>query len=337
MRAFSAFLSISYAYIRVAKVNMTKSPKIAFVTGASGFVGANLVRALLKRDFSVHVLLRPSSKTWRLEEVLSQLTRHDGDLSDGDSIRQIIEQIKPDAVWHLATYGSYPKDTDAEHLLDVNIAGTHRLLEACRGVKNLSRFVYTGSSSEYGLRKEPMQEDMLPQPNTLYGLTKASGTLLSQYFHRVHGIPAVIVRPFSVYGPWEEPGRLFPDIITALLHDKSPALANLDAVRDYVYVEDFVDVLIRAAEEPEAIGKIFNVASGKETTVKNVFEVIAQVVGSKVLPHYGEVAPRSYDAVNWVGNASKAQKILSWSPAHSLEEGAAKTVSWFREHLGYYG
>jgi nucleoside-diphosphate-sugar epimerase len=316
---------------------MMENKKTAFVTGASGFVGANLVRVLLRRDYSVHVLLRSSSKTWRIDEVLQKLTRHNGDLADGDSIRQIIEKIQPDVVFHLATYGAYPKDTDVERLLDINIAGTERLLLACRGVKDLSRFVYTGSSSEYGLRKEPMREDMLPEPNTLYGVTKASGTMLCEYFHRVHGIPTVVMRPFSVYGPWEEPGRLFPDIITALLKDKSPSLANPDAVRDYVYVEDFVDALIRAAEAPEAIGKIFNVAGGKETPVQKVFKTLAHVIGSKIAPHYGEVAPRSYDAVNWVGNTSKAKKVLGWSSTHSLKEGAAKTVSWFREHLGDYG
>ena len=316
---------------------MMKSKKTAFVTGSSGFIGANLVRALIKRDFSVHTLLRPSSKTWRIEEVLPQLMRHDGDLSDGDSIRQIIKKIKPDLVFHLATYGAYPKDTDAERLFDVNIVGTHRLLEACRDIENLSRFMYAGSSSEYGLQKEPMQEDMLPEPNTLYGLTKASGTMLCQYFHRVHGTPTVVLRPFSVYGPWEESGRLFPDIITALLKDKSPALANPDAVRDYIYVEDFVDVLMRAAEESKAVGQIFNAAGGRETSVRKIFETIAHVIGSKATPRYGAAASRSYDAVNWVGNTSKAQNVLGWSPAHSLEEGAAKTVLWFREHLGDYG
>ena len=315
---------------------MTKNKKTAFVTGASGFVGANLVRALLERGFSVHVLLRLSSPTWRLEEILPKLTRHDGDLADDGSTTRIVEKIQPDVVFHLATYGAYPKDTDAERLLDVNVAGTHRLLLACRGAKNLSRFVYTGSSSEYGLQKEPMREDMLPKPHTLYGVTKASGTMLCEYFHRVYGIPTVVLRPFSVYGPWEESGRLFPDIITALLKNKSPALAIPDAVRDYVYVEDFVDVLIRAADASEAVGKIFNVAGGKEMSVQKVFETIARVIGSEVLPRYGAAAPRHYDAVAWVGDASKAHKVLGWTPAHSLEEGVTKTVLWFREHLGDY-
>ena len=307
-----------------------------FITGAAGFIGANLARHLLQMGCEVHVLLRPQSRTWRLDDILSELNCHAGDLTNKEELSQLVRATRPEYVWHLATYGAYPFQTDARNILETNILGTCNLLTACENLEHLQRLVYMGSSSEYGKKSGAMREDMLLDPATLYGIAKATATMLCVYFHKEKKLPTTVLRPFSVFGPYEEPGRLFPDVVTALLRGQSPRLANPDATRDFVYVDDVLDALLLAAQAPKVIGEVCNVSSGKETSIRQIFEIAKRVTASSIHAAFGTAAPRVYDASMWVGDATKAVEVLGWEPKHTLENGISKTIAWYREHLDFY-
>ena len=181
------------------------------ITGASGFVGANLTRRLLHDGHEVHALLRPEHQPWRLADVTS-LHRHSVDLTNPGEVQQAVRRIHPDWVFHLAAYGAYSSQTGFARMLDINLTGTAALLDACAEA-GVEAFVYTGSSSEYGYKDHPPREDELLEPNSHYAITKAAATHYCQFVARKHDVNAIAVRLYSIYGPYEDPSRLLPTLI----------------------------------------------------------------------------------------------------------------------------
>ena len=152
------------------------------ITGATGFINANLSRKMLKEGHSAYVLLRKQSNLQRIQDVLPDLNVLEADLLDFETLREGIHKIGPDYIFHSATYGSYPDDQQDEDLIvQTNVVGTYNLLKAANEI-SYKCFIYTGSSSEYGFKDKPMAETDLLEPESLYGVSKASATLLCQMF-----------------------------------------------------------------------------------------------------------------------------------------------------------
>ena len=179
------------------------------VTGASGFVGSRLVRRLVKTGADVHVFLRSSSDTRRLGDVPGHMERHGADLTDPSSLRTTVRRVRPRTVFHCASWGGHPGQTDAAAIFGTNLVGTFHLLAACEEA-GFDRFVHIGSSSEYGMKTAPMSEEDEPAPVDAYGASKAGATLWCRAAAISRGLPIVTLRLFSPYGPWDDPARLSP-------------------------------------------------------------------------------------------------------------------------------
>ena len=149
--------------------------KRCLITGASGFVGANLARRLLRGGHETHVFLRPEHRSWRLDEIASHLHAHPVDLTNRDEVRQAVHLIRPDWVFHLAAHGAYSTQTGFARMVDVNLMGCVSVLDACVDA-GVEAFIYTGSSSEYGYKDHPPREDEILEPNSHYAITKAAAT-----------------------------------------------------------------------------------------------------------------------------------------------------------------
>ena len=135
-----------------------KNKRTIFVTGAGGFIGANLTRKLLKQNFDIHILSRTKNISWRLKEIEDQITIHHGDLMDFASLKKALRKIQPAYIIHLATYGAYPFQTEIDKIVSINIEGTKNLLKASNNIPYRC-FINTGSSSEYGFKDKPMKQD----------------------------------------------------------------------------------------------------------------------------------------------------------------------------------
>jgi nucleoside-diphosphate-sugar epimerase len=298
--------------------------KRCLITGASGFVGANLVRRLLRDGHEVHVLLRPEHQGWRLLEIASSLRSHSVDLVDRKQVGETIRGIRPEWVFHLAAYGAYPAQTGFPRMVDINVTGTAALLDACSEVE---AFVYTGSSSEYGYKDHPPREDEIVEPNSHYAITKAAATHYCQFMARKTGVNAMSVRLYSIYGPFEEPSRLIPTLIAYGLHRKLPPLVSPATARDFVYVDDAVDALIAVAQAVRP-GAVYNLCSGVQTSLATVVETARKLMGIAVEPVWSSMQQRSWDTDVWVGSPEAMAKDIGWRSKIDFASGLQRTIDW---------
>jgi UDP-glucose 4-epimerase len=304
--------------------------KRCFITGASGFVGANLVRRLLADGHQAHVALRPGHQPWRLQEIASSLQVHSVDIANADQVRQAIQQLRPEWVFHLAAYGAYSSQTGLARMVDVNVKGTAALLDACSET-GVEAFVHTGSSSEYGYKDHAPHEDEVLEPNSPYAITKAAATHYCQFAARTTGINAIAVRLYSIYGPYEEPARLIPTLVAHGLRGLLPPLVSPATARDFVYVDDAVDALVQIAQKARTPGVIYNLCSGIQTTMATVVATARQLMGIAVEPVWSTMQQRSWDTDIWIGSPEKLARAIGWRTTISFEAGLQKTIDWSRK------
>lgn len=308
------------------------------LTGATGFVGANLARRLLREGHDVHLLVRPQHAAWRIREIRSHVRIHSAALNQPLSLQRTLKNIRPEWIFHLAAYGAYSTQNDAQTIFQTNILGTHNLLEACARI-GFDAFIHAGSSSEYGYQDHAPKESAPALPNSLYALSKLSATQLCRYFAVKNRLSISTLRLYSVYGPYEEPTRLIPTLIVQGLKGKFPPLVNPRIARDFVYSEDVCDAFLRAAEvQSKEWGAVYNVGTGIQTTLGQVVQVAKKVFSIKDKPRWESMPNRSWDTTCWIANPSKIQKQLRWSAGLSFASGLERTVEWLRTStwLPYY-
>ncbi len=309
--------------------------RISLVTGISGFIGANLARALLVRGDEVHGIVNSSVHLIKIKDILKDIQLHVADITDAVKIKGIVEKIKPNHVFHLVHYGGNGGQNDAEKTRKVIIEGSAALYQACADLPDLKSIVNAGSSSEYGKRDEPMRENMILLPNTDYGLAKAWVTQYGQHLFREKNLPVITARLFSVYGSFEHRNRFMTEVILSCLKKESPKLANPKTARDFVFIDDVVEALILISEKGIP-GEIYNVGTGEQRTLEEAAEIIALNTGFKKKLVWGSMKGRSFDTTNWRADISHTEQQLGWKAKTSLEEGIKKDVAWFRKNLRLY-
>jgi dolichol-phosphate mannosyltransferase len=303
--------------------------KRCLITGASGFVGANLARRLLAGGHETHVLLRPEHQAWRLRDIAGELRPHLVDLADRELLRRVVREIRPEWVFHLAAYGAYSTQTGFDRMIEVNVTGTASLLDVCSEA-NVAAFVYTGSSSEYGYKNHAPHEDELVEPNSHYAISKAAATHYCQFVGRKTGSNIASVRLYSIYGPYEDPARLIPTLVEHGLRGKLPRLVSPGTARDFVYVEDAVEALIAVAERGDRPGAIYNLCSGVQTTLGVVVDTARKLMAIPVEPVWSSMAARSWDTDIWVGSPELMAHEIGWRASIGFEVGLQRTIEWYR-------
>ena len=305
--------------------------KRAFVTGAGGFVGANLVSRLLRDGHEVHVLLREPN-SWRLDEIAKDLRIHLGDLRNAEQLTPMIATVRPEWIFHLAAYGAYSWQTEFSAMIETNIIGTMNLLNACL-TNGFAAFVNAGSSSEYGFKEHAPSETEFLEPNSNYAVTKASATLFCRSVAQARQAPVRTLRLYSAFGPYEEPRRLIPALCVHGLRDELPKLASPDVARDYIYIDDVVEAFLAAATQTtEETGGVYNLGMGKQTSLREAVDVARRVMNISANPAWSSMANRQWDTDRWVADNTKIQRELQWQPRVTFEEGLRKLIDWFREY-----
>lgn len=302
------------------------------ITGGTGFIGANLARKFLELGHDVHLIVRDTSDFKRLEPIKGEFGLHIIEITEAEAVNKFVSGLKPEIILHCATYGAYPgKQADVRATVLTNVLGTINLLNACAEV-GFKCFVNTGSSSEYGEKDHPISEKDVLEPNNLYGVTKAAGTLYAQFLAKKSDLPIVTLRLFSPYGYFEEDGRLMPNLIRAAIENKKFSAPSPSLVRDFVFIEDVLGAYLKAVDNIDRVkGRILNIASGKQYSIAEVVDTVEKIFNKKIGVSYGEIATRQYEPKMWQADISEAKKMLSWEPKNSLKEGLGKFMDWLQK------
>jgi len=304
--------------------------KRVVVTGGAGFIGSHLSEELVNRGYQVDII--DNLFTGRMENINSLLLKADatlikGNILDAPFIRRALHEA--DLVFHQAAVTSVPYSIrDPEKTNHTNISGTLNVLLAAReqGVKKV---IYASSSSVYGDTSVlPKVEDMIPNPQSPYALTKLTGEYYCQVFQQVYGVPTVCLRYFNVYGPRQNPNSeyaaVIPKFITSINNGKAPTIyGDGEQSRDFTYVKDVVEANILAAES-DATG-VFNIGSGESTTINQLATLCSKLLGKDDINPIHE-SPRLGDVKDSLANITKA-KAFCYNPKYSLEEGLRETIA----------
>ena len=306
------------------------------VTGGAGFIGSHLAEELLRRGHRVRVADSFITGKRANLDVIKAAEFLEGDLADLPFAAQAVAGM--DYVLHQAAIPSVPRSVDDPVTSNrANITATINTLWAAKDA-GIKRLVYAASSSAYGNTPTlPKREDMPTHPLSPYALQKLVGEQYCQLFTSLYGFETVGIRYFNVFGPRQDPGSPYSGVIsqfaTALLAGRQPTIyGDGGQTRDFTYVANVVDGVLRACDAPKASGEVINVATASRISLNDLVRVMNSLIGSNVTPIYKE--PRAGDVRDSQADISKAKALLGYEPSIPLEEGLKLTLDWFRQGAG---
>jgi nucleoside-diphosphate-sugar epimerase len=264
------------------------------ITGIRGLIGSHLKTACEALGYTVHGTTRADS----IESTLN-----------------LLRQVSPSYIFHTAA-----ELVDESKMFCTNVSLTHAILHYCKNVKqSLKRLVIIGSSSEYGRKPEPMAEHMSLEPETMYEGTKAAATMLARSFSISYGIPILVIRPFTVYGPGEKPSKFIPLLLA--LPDK---VRLSEGAHDYVYIDDFVRILLEIISSCKSLFDIVNIGTGKQTSNLEVVRTVERITGHIFYMEPAQGKP--YDSSSWVCDTEYLRTTYGLITNTSLEDGLKSTI-----------
>ena len=309
-----------------AKVKRLQGPML--VLGASGFIGANLLRTLSRyRDDVYGTASRLPA--WRLEDLRSEniiVT----DLLVDSNLDAMLDNVKPRTVFDCVGYGGYSFETDAGLIYETNFNLISRLLGRLER-RTIACYVHAGSSSEYGDNASRPREDSPTFPNSHYAVSKAATANLIHFFGKKRKLPCVNLRLYSVYGPLEDSSRLIPNLIRSGLAGEYPELVDPRVSRDFVYVDDVTDAFVTIAGDVDDrnFGESFNIGTGAKTTIGDLAVIARDLFGLEQEPRY-TMPNREWDLSDWYSDPSKVSERFGWQARTQVREGLSLTIEWYR-------
>ncbi len=302
------------------------------VTGGGGFIGSNLVNALLDRGDSVRLLDNFSTgRRINIADRLDRIEVLEGDIRSYHIVREAVAGV--DVIFHEAALPSVPrsvKDPITTHEVGVN--GTLNILQAAREC-GARRVVFASSSSVYGDTPTlPKHEEMMPSPLSPYAVSKLAGEHYCQVFHRLYGLETVVLRYFNVFGPRQDPNSQYsaviPKFISSLMRGERPTIyGDGTQSRDFTYVANVVHANLLAATRDGVAGKVFNAACHDRISLNDLVTALNEALGTDVRPIYAE--PRLGDIKHSFASIDKFQEATGYQPEVSFHEGIRRTVEWF--------
>jgi nucleoside-diphosphate-sugar epimerase len=302
------------------------------VTGAHGFIGSHLTRALLARGYEVGILAREASDLSRIRGLEGSIFSHAADLRDPASVQKAVEEARPDAVIHLATYYAVEhRPEEVGVMMDTNVKGTIALLEASRD-RGISLFLNMSTCAVYRERNSPLEETDPVSPQNLYALTKLQAEDACRFYNDRLGVPAATLRLFPPYGPADNDRRLIPYVIRSLLAGQDVQLTTGTQRWDFVYVDDVVAALLAALGRPEKTvsAGTLNVGTGNPVSVQDLVTRVHEMLGSEGNLLWGAIPHRTNEVWYNSGSPEKIRSVLGWTPETSLDEGLRRTIAWVK-------
>lgn len=301
------------------------------LTGATGFIGSELLPKLIKEGYEVHTLERYVTGRYSL----GAAETHYANLQDRPAVYDVVRQVKPDYVIHLAAVTAVSFSYDHyDEITSVNYLGSVNLAEACRKECNIKAFITAGTSEMYGMylqdRRKKLSEDDPLIPNSPYAVAKAAFGSYLRYMQMAYGFPFIEMRPFNTFGRRNNTHFFIERAVTQMLGSREARLGDKSAIRDWLYVDDHCDAYLKALKAPNALGESINLCTGIGYTTEETAMIIAGMTGFKGAIRWGTNPPRPLDAKILIGSNAKAKKLLGWEPKCYLQEGLRKTIGYWK-------
>lgn len=312
---------------------MNFKEKRVLVTGGAGFIGSEVVSQLIKSGAMVTVLDNFSSGKKHYLPKNKNMKIVKGDIRDEKIVARVIKD--QEAVVNLAALPFipdsyfYPGD-----FFSVNTIGSVNMLWNSIKSKTTDLFIHISTSEVYGSAQTvPMNENHPTAPHSTYAVSKLAADRAAFTLHKENGFPVVVIRPFNSFGPRFTEPYIIPEIMNQILRgNKELTLGNIHSSRDFTFVEDTANGILRCLQEKKAIGEIINIGSGKEISIHDLAKKIAKISKKKIKIKYDESRERPYDVNRLLADNSKARKILKWRPKISVEKGLAMTYKWAQKN-----
>lgn len=310
--------------------------KAALVTGGAGFIGSALVRGLLQEGVERVVVIDnlAAGKEENLRGIDQPVEFHQLDVRDYESIAPLFSGI--DVVFHEAGLASVPRSIEDPVLAhDINLGGT---LNVCLAAQRhgVRRVVYAASSAAYGDSPElPKKETLPPQPKSPYGAQKLAGEYYGQVFWEAFGLETVSLRYFNAFGPRQDPASPYSGVLSlfssCLLEERAPTInGDGEQSRDFIYVDDVVQLNLLAARSPQAPGKVYNGGTGQRHSLNKTWSLMQKLAGADLPAKYGP--PRAGDVRHSQADISAARNDLGFEPKIDFEEGLRRTLEWYQKN-----
>lgn len=316
---------------------MNVKRKNILITGATGFIGSNLVRYFLDKQARVSIFKRKKSNPWRIIDIKNRFISYDINLLNYADVKRAVKLIKPEIVIHAATYGGHLTQRNTSLIFKTNFDATVNLLDT--SIKSgIGIFINSGSSSEYGLKNCPIKETDALEPVTPYGISKAAAAIYCQHRSKKSGIPVVTLRLFSPYGYYDDINRAVSSFILSCLRKVPPNVIYPNSVRDFIFIEDVMEAYGNVLRHRSNLsGEIFNIGSGKQFSVKDLAVKIMKLTNINArLSCQNKNKYLLTEPKTWVADRSLSFRKLGWKPKFNIEEGLSKTTDWFRSNIGLY-
>ncbi len=315
--------------------------KNVFITGADGFIGGWIAKTLVERGANVVVVVRdprPSSAL-TLHNIKDKVTIVYGDICDYKLMRRIFNEYEIEYCFHLAAQPLVQLANNSPlSTFETNIKGTWTILEALRNVapKNFKAMVIASTDKAYGTHEQlPYTEESELRGIYPYDASKVCADVIARCYATMYKMPIAVTRKANIYGGGDMNfSRLVPDTIRSLITGKELIIrSDGSPQRDFLYIEDAVDGYLTLAEHIDRVkGEAFNFSSGEPISVLDLMKAIIRVYGKEVIPKILGDARGEID-VQYLAN-QKAANVLGWHPKHTLDQGIAKSIAWYKNHFG---
>lgn len=308
------------------KIHRVQGPIL--ILGASGFVGANLMRLIARYR---HDVFGSASRlpAWRIEGIPSHHVRA-VDLLVDSNLDMLLEETRPRTIFDCIAYGAYSFEDAPALVYHTNFTFATRLLPRLLE-RSTHCYVHAGSSSEYGDNAAGPAETAAMAPNSDYAVSKVAAASLIYFYGKKKHLPCANLRLYSVYGPLEDSSRLIPAVVARGIEGGYPEFVRADISRDFLYTDDACEAFIDTALNlrPEDYGESFNIGTGHKTTIGELAHVARGVFGIREVPTFS-MPERRWDVSDWYADIRKARQRLQWQPRTTLADGLRMTADWYR-------
>jgi CDP-glucose 4,6-dehydratase len=314
--------------------------KNILVTGADGFIGSHIAKALVEKGANVTTIIRDIKKSSNLDvlNIKNKVNILHGDLTDLHDCERALNEYDVDFVFHIAAQAIVgPANRSPLSTFESNIKGTWNILEVCRLSKTFKGLIVASSDKAYGQQKHlPYTEESPLNGYYPYDASKAAAEILARSYFMTYHLPLAITRNANTYGPGDlNFSRIIPDVITTILKGERPVIrSDGTPERDYMYIKDAVNAYLALAENlhrKEILGEAFNFGTGKPVKVIDLYNKIIKLMGKdtkpKILGEAKNEIDRQYLSIE------KAKRLLKWQPKYGLDSGLKETIEWYKNYL----